>query len=246
VTPPDDEIDWDVVPPPPTTAFDRIQTRTVAVARSSRRRLPESRRTAALVAGVLVAVTLSLVATWWIRRPPPGDDHDLLVRLTESSETFRPSYVTTDPEQAEAYVADVFGWDVGVPVLPGFRLAGVGEASLSPQLSVPAVRYDGPDGAPVVVFAYDYVFLDQAQGALDLPEATYAQLAEPVPVDARRLGDAALVSWRRRAVIYTAVTASDDAVERIGRAVRDADTPAVPDSVQAPPREAEVSGESRN
>ena len=240
MTPPDDEIDWDGVPPPPTTAFDRIQTRTVEVARSGRRRLPGSRRTAVLSAAVVAAVAAVLVAAWWVRRPPPGAEHDLLVRLAEASETFRPSYMTSDTRQAEAYVADVFGWAIEIPVLKGFRLGGVGEAALSPRLSVPAVRYDGPDGAPVVVFVYDYVFLDQARGALDLPEATYAQLAEPEPVDARRLGDASLVSWRRRAVLYTAVAASGDAVEQIGQAVREETaaprgaTPA--DSVRMPVR----------
>lgn len=219
-TPPrDDEIDWDVVPPPPTTAFDRVQSRTVQVVRSGRRRLPESRRTAALVAGIVLMMALALAATWWVRRPPPGADHDLLVRLAETSGAFRPSYVTASREQAESYVADVFGWSIGLPAIAGFRIAGVGEASLSPQLSVPAVRYDGPDGATVVVYAYDYAFLEESGPALDLPEATYAQLAEPDPVDTRRLGDASLVTWRRRAVVYTAVTESDEAFEVLGRAV---------------------------
>ena len=229
----DDEIDWDVVPPPPTTAFDRVQTRTVQVVRSGRRRLPESRRTAALVAGLALVMALALAATWWVRRPPPGADHDLLVRLAATSESFRPSYVTTSRAQAESYVADVFGWAIGLPEIPGFRLAGVGEAALSPQLSVPAVRYDGPDAATVVVFAYDYAFLEESSPALDLPEATYAQLAEPDPVDTRRLGDAALVSWRRRAVVYTAVTESDEAFELLGRAVAAPPDAAPPDA--APP-----------
>ena len=220
---PPDDIEWDVVAPAPTSAFDRIQTRTVAAARASRRRLPPRSRTAWLVAGIAALVVVAAVATWWVRRADPGSDRDLLVGFSATAEDFEPTYRTADPEQAEAYVADVFGWPIGLPDVPGLRLVGVGEAALSSQLSVPAFRFEGASGddAVAVVFAYDYVFLGQAEGTLDLPEATYAQLAEPEPVDTRRLGGAYLVTWRQRAVVYTAVTDSEDAFERIGQRARE-------------------------
>ena len=230
-SPPDDrnapdDIDWDVVPPPPTSAFDRIQTRTVAVARSSRQRLPRRRRAVWLTAGLVALVALTALATWWVRREAPGSDRDLLVAMAASAEGYDPSYRTADADQAEAYVADVFGWPIGVPAMPGLSLIGVGEAALSKELTVPAFRYVGPGDESALVFAYDYVFLGQAEGALDLPDATYAQLAEPEPVDTRRLGGAYLVTWRRRAVVYTAVTESAAVFERIGRGVRVPDAPA--------------------
>ncbi len=215
-----DDIAWDVEPPPPTTAFDRVQTRTAAVARASRRRLPESRRTLGLVLGIVLVAAIAFATTWWLRRPPPGSDHDLLVRLATTAEAFRPAEATADAGDAEAYVEGVFGWPIKVPQIAGLRLAGAGEAMLAPRLSVPAFRYDTEDGDAVVVFAYDYVFLGEVEGTLDLPEATYAILAEPEPVDTRRLGGAYLVSWRHRAVIYTAVMDSDAAFEQIGQAVR--------------------------
>ncbi len=217
---PADDIAWDVVPPPPTTAFDRVQTRTAAVARASRRRLPESRRTRWLVLGIVLVAAIAAATTWWLRRPPPGSDHDLLVRFTTSAEAFRPAEATADAEAAEAYVDAVFGWSIQVPEMDALRLTGAGEAMLAPRLSVPAFRYETPDGDAVVVFAYDYVFLGEVEGTLDLPEATYALLAEPEPVDTRRLGQAYLVTWRHRAVIYTAVMESDAAFEQIGQAVR--------------------------
>ncbi len=215
-----DDIAWDVVPPPPTTAFDRVQTRTAAVARASRRRLPESRRTRWLVLGIVLVAAIAVATMWWLRRPPPGSDHDLLVRLATTAEAFNPSEATSDAEDAEAYVDAVFGWSIRVPAIDGLRLAGAGEAILAPRLSVPAFRYDTAEGDAVVVFAYDYVFLGEVEGTLDLPEATYALLAEPEPVDTRRLGRAYLVTWRHRAVIYTAVMESDAAFEQIGQAVR--------------------------
>ena len=242
-TPPDD-IDWDVVSPAPTSAFDRIQTRTVAVARAGRQRLPRRSWTAWLVAGIAALVVVAAVATWWVRRANPGSDRDLLVGLSAAADDFEPAYLTSDPEQAEAYVADVFGWPIGMPEMPGLRLVGVGEAALASQLSVPAFRFEGDD-ATAVVFAYDYVFLGQAEGTLDLPEATYAQLAEPEPVDTRRLDGAYLVTWRQRAVVYTAVTESEDAFERIGQRARETigsspDGAAVPDSAAAPSQQESV------
>ncbi|HEX8384561.1 MAG TPA: hypothetical protein VF576_00165 [Rubricoccaceae bacterium] len=218
--PDDADIDWDVVPPRPTSAFDRLQTRTVQVARSAAPRLPQKGRTPLLVAGLVGLLAAGTVGAWWFRRVAPASDTDLLGRLSTTAAEFTPSYLTADDDQAEAYVADVFGWPIGLPELPGLNLVGVGEAALSPQLSVPAFRYEGDGGEATVVFAYDYVFLDQAEGTLDLPEATYAQLAEPEPVDTRRLGDAYLVSWRHRAVVYTAVTESEETFELIGRSVR--------------------------
>ena len=230
-----DDIAWDVEPPPPTTAFDRVQTRTVAVARASRQRLPESRRTRWLVAGIVLIVLITLATMWWLRRPPPGSDHDLLVRLAASADTFQPTHATNSTGEAEAYVADVFGWPIRLPTIEGLRLAGVGEAVLAPRLSVPAFRFETQDGDAVVMFAYDYVFLGEVEGTLDLPDATYALLAEPEPVDTRRLGRAYLVTWRHRAVIYTAVTESNAAFEQIGQAVRAGDVVGASPSESADP-----------
>ena len=241
---PPDDIDWDVVPPPPTSAFDRLQTRTAEAARSGTRRLPSRRRTLWLAAVLVAVVAAAVAGSWWARRAAPDAERDLLARFLATAPGFRPSYLTADDAQAEAYVADVFGWPVGLPALPGLRLVGVGEAALSPQHSVPAFRYDAPGGESAVVFAYDYVFLGQAEGVLDLPDAAYDQLAAPEPVDARRLGGGYLVSWRERAIVYTAVTESADAFERIGQAVRG--TPAAadaPDADAAPDADVDVAPE---
>lgn len=214
------DIDWDVVVPPPVSAFDRVQTRASSIARPG-----SPWRWVLLFVGVLGGlVGLAVV----LQSPDPLAEGDLLAALAQSSQEFAPAFVTTTPRQAEEYVADVFGWPIRLPALPGLMLVGVGEAELTPEIALPAVRYDGPDDEWAVVFAYDYAFLDLMRGALDLPEAAYAQLAEPVPVDPRRLEGVYLVTWRERAVLYTAVTASEAAFERIGRKVRDAaaDAPA--------------------
>ncbi len=208
------DIAWDVTVPPPVSAYDRVQTRAAAAVRSG-----SPWRWIVL----FVAVLAGLFATaLLLRDADPTAEGDLLVSLAEAAEPFAPAFVTTTPEQAEAYVADVFGWPIRLPALDGLVLVGVGEAELTPEVALPAVRYDGPGDEWAVVYAYDYAFLDLTRGALDLPEAAYAQLAEPVPVDPRRVAGHYLVTWRERAVVYTAVTTSEAAFERIGRQVRDA------------------------
>ena len=54
-----------------------------------------------------------------------------------------------------------------------------------------------------------------------LSPGVYSRLAEDVPFDTRRVdatGDYA-VTWRRRAVLYTAVTSSEAVVERLTEAL---------------------------
>ena len=148
---------------------------------------------------------------------------DLLGRLGAAAPEFRPELVTVDASAAERYVLDAFGWPVSAPELPDLQLVGVGEASVlqteALDVSVPAFRYDDAQGESLVVFVYDYVLLDGAQGALDLPEPIYARLAEAPPVDSRRQSGLSFVTWRVRSVVYTAVTESEDVAERIARSV---------------------------
>lgn len=206
--------------PGETSAMDRVQT---PVDRTEAARRPWWRPVALvalLVAGVVIA--------WILVRGDvaPGSDN-LLVHLIEAAENFRPDVSTTRPAEAEAFVLEQLGWAVPPPDLPGLALVGVSIAPIGSAATgagptdvvTPAYRYEGQSGETAFVFAYDYIVLDQVRSAFDLPEATYAVLAEPTPVDTRRLDDAYLVSWRRRAIIYTAVTSSETLFERISQAI---------------------------
>jgi hypothetical protein len=84
---------------------------------------------------------------------------------------------------------------------------------------VPAFRYEGADGARTTVFAYDYILLDRVRTAFDLPDGTYAALSEPTPVDSRVVDGQFVVSWRERAMIFSAVTSSEQVAEQIRQAV---------------------------
>ena len=200
------------------SAFDRVQTRADDPS--------EPFAWKPLVLVVLVAVGLAGAYAVFSDDAPAGDD-DLLARLIGAATAFRADVGTTRPTEAEAFVSDALGWAVTPPDLPGLALVGaqiapVGDVADGGRDAVPVVipayRYEGRAGESAVVFAYDYLVLDQVRETFDLPEATYAVLGEPTPVDTRRLDDAYLVTWRRRAMIFTAVTRSEAVFERIGQA----------------------------
>jgi hypothetical protein len=172
----------------------------------------------AVVALILVGLGIAYVL---LRTPSPEvSDSDLLHRLIESTDSFRPELATLSDAEALDYLVERFGWPITSPAIPGMQMVGVGSAALSETVEVPGFRFDHANGETAVVFAYDYVFLDQVRDQFTLPEAVYAQLGDANPVDTRRLGDAYLVSWRNRAVIYTAVTFDEATFESIGQGVR--------------------------
>ena len=121
------------------------------------------------------------------------------------------SEVTMGDRAAEEYIIGEFGWPIRVPVLPDARLEGVGVETLVEGVEVPVLGYRTAADEPIIVYAYDYAFLDAAADRLRLTQPVYARLADDPPVDVRRVGESYLVLWRRRAAIYTAVTTSDPA-----------------------------------
>lgn len=203
--------------PPTVSAFDRVQTRVEpGPSRPTFTDTAGARGAFWRVVASVVLLGLATGAAVWFFQRDRGGDADMLARLADVAADYEPALLTVDAAQASRYVEDASGWGIETPELPGLQLVGVGFADLSPQASVPAFRYDGADGESVVVFAYDYVFLDSIRGSLALSEPVYAGLADDERLDTRRLDGAYFVSWRRRAVIFTAVTDSEVAFERIG------------------------------
>ena len=176
---------------------------------------------------LLVAVGIGLAV--WFFGASDDDAGDMLVQLAETAAGFQPERATTVPDDARAFVYDALGWSVPPPDLPSLALVGVGlptvgavrpTPSASPsEVQVPAFRYEGGSGERAVVFAYDYILLDHVGGAFDLPEGTYAGLSEPTPVDSRVVDGAFVVTWRRRSMIFSAVTESEAIADRIRQAV---------------------------
>lgn len=209
----------EVLAAPVVSAFDRVQSRPDPPPSRIPFTAAASRGAFWRVVAVVAALAVGIAALVWLSGREQVGDTDLLARLGDVASGYQPALLTVDPAQAERYIEDASGWLIEAPELPGHQLVGVGFADLSPQASVPAFRYDSDDGGSTVVFAYDYVFLDSIRGSFSLGEAVYAGLAEDEPLDTRRRGDDHFVSWRRRAVIFTAVTESESAFEQIGLSV---------------------------
>ncbi len=201
---------------PAITAFDRVQTRPKLPFTDTAGARGAFWRAVAIVAA-LAAVT---AAAWWGFTRDAAAGSDLLTRYAEIAADYQPALLTVSADQAERYVEETSGWIIDAPELPALQIVGVGFADLSPEASVPAFRYDGADGESVLVYAYDYVFLDSIRGRFDLPDAVYAGLAEDEPVDTRRLDGSYFVSWRRRAILFTAVTDDERTFERLGVGVQ--------------------------
>ena len=201
-------------------AFDRVQDRP---------EVPETERPAGRVVLLVVLVLVGIgLAAWWLW-PSEVQSDNVLVQLAETSVDFQPDLLTTRPDEAQAFVLETLGWLVAPPDLPGLALVGVGlpaigsvratSATTLVEVQIPAFRYEGGAGERAMVYAYDYILLDRIRDAYDLPEGTYAGLSEPTPVDSRVVDGTYVVTWRERAMIFSAVTDSEATADRIRQAV---------------------------
>lgn len=185
-------------------AYDRIQTRV----ESDEARRKVGRRT--LVGIVIFA--LALLATYYVVRASDddtSDSPDLLELAVANAPSVRLGLQTEDLDEAEDYILGEFGWPIRVPVLASSRLVGVGVDEIAGGVELPVLQYATGENEPVTVYVYDYAFLDAAAGRLSLAPAVYARLAEEGGVDVRRIDENYVILWRRRAVVYTAVTLED-------------------------------------
>ncbi|MEM0961368.1 MAG: hypothetical protein AAGK21_02350 [Bacteroidota bacterium] len=204
-------------------AFDRVQDTT----NDGGRTVPSSKLRRSLIYAGLVAI--GVLAVVWYLSPSDDTTDNLLVRLIQSASEIQPEVTTTDADEAHGFVMDQLGWSVPPPDFTGLALVGsaiaaIGsiqpsEAATPVDVEIPVFRYEGAAGERVHVYAYDYILLDRTRSVFDLPDAAYAVLSEPTPVDSRVVDGAYVVSWRQRAMIYSAVTNEEVVAEQIRQAV---------------------------
>ena len=206
--------------PGPVSPYDRVQDRpTYPVGEPRRGRVPT---------GVWVVAAVAVVVVGALLWPRPEPDADFLGALDETADVFVPEVVSTRPADAQAFVTEVLGWSIPPPDLPALAIVGAGvpvvttvrpsAGTSETAVQVPVYRYESTAGVRVHVFVYDYILLDQLGGALDLPDAVYAVLSEPTPVDNRVVGDTFVVTWRDRAILFSALTDDPEVAGRIQQA----------------------------
>lgn len=204
-------------------AFDRTQTQPAPPPRPTRRISAWRSAVAAIILAIVVGILV-----WWLR-PDPTASRDLLEVLTEATVDFRPEVTTTVPEEGRMFILETLGWSITPPDLPSLALVGVGiptvgairatPSSAPADIQVPAFRYEGEGGARAVLYAYDYILLDRIRAQMDIPEGTYAALSEPTPVDSRVVAGVYVVTWRDRAMLFSAITDDETLAGRIRQAV---------------------------
>ena len=185
-------------------AYDRVQTR---VEPEMARRVLYRRA----VIGVLVVIAALAVVYLIVRNSGENGVNapDLLSLAAANASSVRLDIRTEDLDEAEDYILGEFGWPIRVPVITGSRVVGVGVDEITEGVELPVLQYATSENEPITVYVYDYAFLDAASGRLTLAPAVYARLAEDDGVDVRRVDGYYVLLWRRRAVIYTAVTLED-------------------------------------
>ncbi|WP_424520848.1 hypothetical protein [Rubrivirga sp.] len=202
-------------------AFDRVQSRETAETST----LSSWLKSAGFVALVLAGVGLVL----WLFTPEDQETSDLLERLVATAENLQPDLVTTVPDDARELVLNELGWSVPPPEFTAIALVAAsicdigeikpGEAMPAVPVQIPAFRYEGADDARAHVFAYDYILLDRVGRVFDLPDAVYAVLSEPSPVDSRVVNGHYVVTWRKRSMIFSAITPDEAIAELIRQTV---------------------------
>ena len=185
-------------------AYDRVQTR---VEPEMARRVLYRRA----IIGVLVVIAALAVVYLIVRNSGENGVNapDLLSLAAANASSVRLDIRTEDLDEAEDYILGEFGWPIRVPVITGSRVVGVGVDEITEGVELPVLQYATSENEPITVYVYDYAFLDAASGRLTLAPAVYARLAEDDGVDVRRVDEYYVLLWRRRAVIYTAVTLED-------------------------------------
>ena len=217
----------------PVQAIDRVQEHRPQNFPGSSTAVPLSRwlRWLAIFALIIAGIWGTFA---WIQRDTSPPESDLLFRMAATATGYQRQVTLRDGDEASAWVFDQYGWPIVIPDLPDLQLVGGGETTLD-ELEpggdagwvMPTFEYVGTGPDRVVLFAYDYAQLDQALDWLRLPQGVYSRLAEETPFDTRRIdpsGDYA-ITWRRRAVLFTAITSQEAVVERLTEALS---TPARP------------------
>ena len=206
-------------------AFDRMQTEPDELP-------PPPRRSAPAWRVALVALLLAVVAGaafWWLR-PGAAEQEDLLVVLAESADGFRPEQATTVPGPGP----DVRAGNAGAgrsrrPTCPrsrwwasGCRPSAKSARRRRRRRRRSRCRRSATRGWPASAPCCSPTTTSSSTASR--PRWTCVRgptpaLSEPTPVDSRVVDGVYVVTWRVRAMIFSAVTENETIADAIRQAV---------------------------
>jgi len=162
-----------------------------------------------LLIGLVAIAAIVLVVLAITSGREDADVHDAMQQVVAAQPRVEMSITTSDPERAQRFVRDEFGWRVGVPSFELAELEGVGIVGIALGVEVPAFLYLDAEGRETVAFALNYALLDQVPDRIRLSPEDYELLAQDTRPRTRRVRGQDVIFWRDRDDIYIAVTEID-------------------------------------
>lgn len=158
-----------------------------------------------LLVSVLVAAGVGGASYVFSTGPSPSSTSvvDLSVRQTENVQL---TATTSVPSEAAQYIRQTWDRRLSVPSIQGSTLRGVGQLSLSGEMSVPVLVYtDDESGEQIIAYAFNYNLLDQLNERVVLDHELRTKLAANDEFLDREHPDRGVILWRQRDDIFVVV-----------------------------------------
>lgn len=159
---------------------------------------------------VLLVFALAIAAYLLLRRTTMEGEANLIVLAARHAESVEVAVQTDDVRVAESFVVDHVGWQLSLPDISGYSLAGVGLDEVVPGVSLPVFQYVGSDSLALTLYAANYSLLDQAAPHLVLEADVLQQLEDDAHFDLHDIDGTQVLVWRHRDDLFLAVSRRPD------------------------------------
>lgn len=164
----------------------------------------------ALLAALVVGLGALLFRIAFDGPSPEARGESLVVLTAQQATDVRPSISTTQPTEIQRFLGDELGRSVTVPDIAEATLTGASTKEVVSGMEIPVLFFtDRQTDAPLTVFVYSYALLDRFSNRVYLEQDVLEQLEDEEYVDVRERDDETVLTWRRRASIYVAVTPAE-------------------------------------
>jgi DNA-directed RNA polymerase specialized sigma24 family protein len=166
------------------------------------------------VRGVLVATIIIILAGFLglfvVQMLEEEGNASLIALMAREADDAEPSLQTSNPELAEQYVLEQFGFSVTLPEIDQADLTGAGISELAEGVEIPIFLFeDASTGESFILYACNYAMLDRYRDRVTLQEDVLNQIADDEHFDLHDLGADKALIWRNRDDIFIAITRGD-------------------------------------